>query len=61
MRKRGVENLDHVGWAVLRAVAREGCAGSYLTRQNLMKRGLIEWIPGESGVRLAKLGEAASR
>jgi hypothetical protein len=53
--------MHHDGWKALRRVEKEGCAGSPESRDNLMHRGLIEWVPGASILRLTVLGVRALR
>lgn len=48
-------------WRALRRVSETGCAGDSLLRARLMVRGLVEWVPGESGLRLTRLGAEALR
>lgn len=53
------ESMDLGGWIALRRVERVGCAGNVIARDNLMRRKLIEWVPGESGLRLTARGREA--
>lgn len=53
------ESLSLDGWIALRRVERVGCAGNVIARDNLMRRKLIEWVPGESGLRLTARGREA--
>ena len=45
----------------LRRVERGEAPGSAELREQLFKRRLAEWVPGESGVRLTARGEALLR
>ena len=46
-------------WIGLRRVERGEPPGDYHVRHLLMQRGLIEWVPGESGTRMTPAGERA--
>jgi len=48
-------------WRALRRIARGEAPGSPELREQLFKRKLAEWIPGESGVRLTARGEDVLR
>lgn len=51
--------MHHETWNGLRRVERAGDPGMFELREILMRRGLIEWVPGGSKLRLTSLGKEA--
>lgn len=55
-------STDHMHpdlWSALRRVIRGEAPGSPQARDALMRRGLIEWVPGQSGLRPTEGGARA--
>jgi hypothetical protein len=56
---RGTECMHPEAWKALRNVRDSKAPGSPETREALLRRGLVEWVSGESGLRLTEAGRKA--
>ena len=61
MVRASADNMHPTLWTALRRVSDGDAPGSPELRDALMKRGLIEWVPGQSGLRPTEGGVRAIR